>query len=159
MGNLQTGLSFIMPVLTLVIGFLLNKQIPDVWRSANEETNVYTRRLTKGLVIGIFGGIVLLLLLFAFVGGLIFVSPDLPAAQPLIVSINFNSSSGVANISNIDCTPAFSCEKFCPSQNFPQPTVIIKESKLCNQTPIYRPIVLTLPINCDFSKMNKPRIS
>jgi hypothetical protein len=155
MGNLQTGLSFIMPVLTLVIGYLLNKQIPEVWKSANEETNIYARRLTKFLIIGIFGGIVLLLLLFAFVGGILFISPDLPAAQPLTVSINFNSTSGVANISNIDCTPAFSCEKFCPCQNVSQPTVIIKESQSCNETPIYQPIVLTLPTNCGFSKMNK----
>lgn len=155
MGNLQTGLSFIMPVLTLVIGFLLNKQIPDIWKSANEETNVYARRLTKIFLIGIFGGIVLILLLFAFVGGILFISPDYPAAQPLTVSINFNSTSGVANISNINCTPVFSCEKFCPCQNVSQPTVIIKESQSCNETPIYRPIVLTFPTNCGFSKMNK----
>jgi hypothetical protein len=157
MGNLQTGLSFIMPVLTLVIGFLLNRQIPEVWRSANTETNTYARRLVKLLIIGIFGGIVLLLLVFLFAGFVISSSPDLPAAQPVTVSINFNSTSGVANISNIDCTPAFSCEKFCPYQNISQPSVTIKESQSCNQTIVYRPIILTLP-TCVFLKIDKTGI-
>jgi hypothetical protein len=49
--------------------------------------------------------------LFVAMAGLVLARVLDPATAQQIVSINFNSTSGVANISNINCTPVFSCEK------------------------------------------------
>jgi hypothetical protein len=145
MGNLQTGLAFIMPTFTLVVGFLLNKQIPEVWRSIDTETNPTTRFITKFLLVIVFGGIVFVMAIFFLAGILISGIPDLPSAQPVNISINVNSSSCAVNLSNVDCTPSFSCEKFCPCQNISQPVVIQNVNQSCNLTKIYNPINLSLP--------------
>jgi hypothetical protein len=152
MGNLQLGLSFIMPVLTLVIGFLLNKQIPEIWRSIDTELNPRSRLITKFLIAIIFGGLVLVMALFIITGVFISGIPDLPTAQPVNVSINVNSSNCDVNIAKVDCTPSFSCEKYCPCQNISHPVVIKNMNQSCNQTKIYRPIILSLPNNRSLSK-------
>ncbi len=145
MGNLQTGLSFLLPILMLFLGWLLNKQIPDIWRASSDEPNSNDRIVARVIIIGIFMA-TLLIVVVLFILGVVFIqSPDLPDAQPLNISLNINSPTGTVNITNLECTPSFSCEKFCPPQNCPSPTVVPNNCQSCNLTKIYNPLFLTFP--------------
>src|SRR5208283_1227199 len=148
MGNFQTGFSMLMPVLTLLLGYLMNRQIPLIWKSTESEHNPIRKIFGQGIIVFVIVMVIVGIGSLFIVGMFVIGIPDLPTSEPVNVSININSTNCVANISNIECTPTFSCEKFCPYQNITPPPVNLTVPQSCNNAyniTLYRPLILTLP--------------
>jgi len=150
MGNLQTGFSIFTSLLFLFLGLVLNR-LPKIWKNITDEDDRNIRIINMIIFGAIFFCLGLALLIICSLGFAFITTPDLPTSEPVNVSININSTNCAVTVSNIDCTPTFSCERYCPrsnqvANNCQIPPDIKNEKISCNQITVYRPIILSLPI-------------
>ena len=138
--NFTIGLSLLLNVASILAGITVT-QLRTLWNNQITAINRLTRigyAIIFTVIIACLGMYIVTML---FVGYLFITTPDLPNAQPLNVTLNISTSTGVINTTSFSCTPTYSCpppiqcpsQKECPEINVSLLTTcseIIQRSKL-----------------------------
>lgn len=116
MGNIDTGLAFVLLIVSFFMG-LLGSRIKDRIDNYYQNPDPSERNWTI-LFIFLLGGLCLGFLLMGFG---ILLMPDSPQTIPVDLTVNINCSTGILNTTNLNCTPDFSCptpppQPICPKQ-------------------------------------------